>query len=264
VSGKKSIGFVVLAVLLLPALTGCIGASNAVNDLLENHGIPGGLTLACLDGGTYTKLVVEVDYEAGYKPETSSTNMLVERLEQVCDKPDGVELKFEETTFDHEGSWSAQDVRDKAWDTKWQEPRDGSVLTWQFIFPSNTYSDDNVLGVAVDASTVAIFGDSVDDAAGFFNRPSAEEVENSVLVHEAGHLLGLVNLVYTSPANHEDSENKGHSNNEDSVMYWAIESRSVGTFISGDLPTEFDQDDLDDLTGLANGNIPSTDQLWRS
>jgi hypothetical protein len=47
-------------------------------------------------------------------------------------------------------------------------------------------------------------------------------------------------------------------------MYWAIESRSVGTFISGDLPTEFDQDDLDDLTGLANGNIPSTDQLWRS
>ena len=83
------------------------------------------------------------------------------------------------------------------------------------------------------------------------------------MVHEAGHLLGLVNLVYTSPADHEDSENKGHSNNEDSVMYWAIESRSVGSFISGDLPTEFDQDDLDDMVGLADGSISCTSQLWR-
>jgi len=72
-----------------------------------------------------------------------------------------------------------------------------------------------------------------------------------------------VNLVYTSPADHEDSDNKGHSNNDNSVMYWAIESRSVGSFISGDLPTEFDQDDLDDLTGLLSGDIESSNQLWR-
>ena len=46
-------------------------------------------------------------------------------------------------------------------------------------------------------------------------------------------------------------------------MYWAIESRSVGSFISGDLPTEFDQDDLNDLSGLADGSISITDQLWQ-
>jgi hypothetical protein len=46
-------------------------------------------------------------------------------------------------------------------------------------------------------------------------------------------------------------------------MYWAIESRSVGSFISGDLPTEFDQDDLDDMVGLADGSISCTSQLWR-
>ena len=189
--------------------------------------------------------------------------MLAERLEQVCDKPRGVEIVFALTDFEHEGSWTAQDVRDRGWATKDADVRDGSTLTWQIIFPSNTYEDDNVLGVAVDASTIAIFGESVDEAEGFFGRPSSEEVENSVLVHEAGHLLGLVNLVYTSPADHEDSENKGHSNNEDSVMYWAIESRSVGSFISGDLPTEFDQDDLDDMVGLADGSISCTNQLWR-
>ena len=73
----------------------------------------------------------------------------------------------------------------------------------------------------------------------------------------------MVNLVYTSPADHEDSEHPGHSNNEDSVMYWAIESASISNFFSNELPTEFDLDDKQDLIGLADGSIKCTDQLWR-
>jgi hypothetical protein len=261
--GKQLLGVMLMGLLLFPALAGCVGGSNALNDLVENHGVPGGLALACLDDSKYTKMVVEIDYEAGFKPETTTTEMLVDRLKQVCEKPRGIEVQFQVTEFNHDGTWTAQDVRDKGWESKSEEPRESSTLTWQILFPSNTYEDDNVLGVAVDASTIAIFGESVDDAAGLFNRPSAEEVENSVVVHEVGHLLGLVNLVYTSPADHEDSDNKGHSSNEDSVMYWAINSRSVGSFISGDLPTEFDDDDRADLEGLASGSIDADSQLWR-
>ena len=45
----------------------------------------------------------------------------------------------------------------------------------------------------------SVADDSVEEAKGpFFGRPSAEEVENSVLVHEVGHLLGRVNIVYQS------------------------------------------------------------------
>jgi hypothetical protein len=142
--------------------------------------------------------------------------------------------------------------------TVWRNPEEDD----QYLFPSGTYEKDSVLGVAVDASTVAIFKDSVADAEGFLGRPSAEEVERSVSVHELGHLLGLVNLVYTSPRDHEDSENKGHSNNDGSVMYWAIESSDVGNFISGDLPDEFDEDDKADLNGLADGSISAKDQIW--
>ena len=65
--------------------------------------------------------------------------------------------------------------------------------------PSGVYEEDSVLGVAVDASTVALFSDTIEEADGPFGRPSVEDVENSVLVHEVGHLLGLVNLVYQSP-----------------------------------------------------------------
>ena len=119
-----------------------------------------------------------------------------------------------------------------------------------------------MLGVAVDASTVALFSDSIEEADGPFGRPSVEDVENSVLVHEVGHLLGLVNLVYESPVDHEDPDHPGHSNNDDSVMYWAIESVDVGNFIFGSLPNDFDNDDRNDLAGLADGSIPIRDQLW--
>ena len=83
-----------MALLILPAMSGCLGGSDFVEELLNEKGIPGGLTLACLDGSTYTKLVIEVDYETGHKPESSSTDMLAERLEQVCDKPRGVEMSL--------------------------------------------------------------------------------------------------------------------------------------------------------------------------
>ena len=261
-SNMKSRVYLGILLLLLPSLVGCLGDDTTDAIFGQEHGVPGGLTLACLKADKFTKMVIEIDYEAGYKPETSSTDMLKTRLGEVCDKPDGIEVKFTETNFAHEGSWSADDVREKGWDSKWQDPMTGSTLTWQLIFPSGKYSDDSVLGVAVDASTIAIFGDSIEDADGPFGRPSAEDVENSVLVHEAGHLLGLVNLVYTSPVDHEDSSHPGHSNNEDSVMYWAVESTDLMNFITGSLPTEFDQDDKDDLAGLKSGDIAIKHQLW--
>ena len=258
-ASRKSVATLFVMLMISAGLSGCFGEESKE----VQRGIPGGLTLACLSDDKYTSMVVEIDYEAGYMPEQSSTDLLKTRLEQVCDKPQGIEVFLTETNFDHEGQWSASDVREKGWNEKSNNPQSDSTLYWQAIFPSGQYANDGVLGVAVDASTIAIFGEAVDDAEGpIFNRPSAEEIENSVLVHEFGHLLGLVNLVYQSPVEHEDEEHKGHSNNEDSVMYWAIESANIGNIITGELPDDFDADDLNDLAGMLSGEIESNNQLW--
>ena len=259
-ASKRVVCLGLVAVFLAPLLSGCFGVEEL--PFVEQKGIPGGLTLACLDDSKYTSMVLEIDYAPGYQPDTSSTNLLLQRLESVCNKPLGINVMFTETNFLNDGDWSANDIREASGDTKSVSPRDGSVLTWQFMFPSGMYEDESVLGVAVDASTVALFKDSIDDAENIFRRPSAEKIENSVLVHEAGHLLGLVNLVYTSPADHEDPDHPGHSNNEDSVMYWAVESASISNFFDNELPTEFDSDDIADLEGLADGSIAISSQLW--
>ena len=258
---SRSIPLMLALLMMTMSFAGCFGGN--VLAVKDNRGIPGGLTLACLSADKYTSMVVEIDYESGYKPEQSSVDLLKTRLGEVCDKPGGINVLLTETNFEHSGSWTADDVREKGWMHKSNQPQTGSTLYWQAIFPSTGYENNDVLGVAVDASTVAIFKDAVEEAEGpFFSRPSAEEIENSVLVHEFGHLLGLVNLVYKSPVDHEDKDHPGHSNNEDSVMYWAIESVNLRNFITGELPDEFDNDDLNDLSGMLSGEIPVTDQLW--
>jgi hypothetical protein len=46
-------------------------------------------------------------------------------------------------------------------------------------------------------------------------------------------------------------------------MYWAVETVTISAWFSGDLPTQFDQDDLNDLAGMKSGELVTTDQLWR-
>jgi hypothetical protein len=258
---KRLLGLFLSCLMISIPMSGCTSELKEI--LGESWGVPGGLALACLRDDAYRELVIEIDHAPGYNPESSTVSLLKERLGQVCDKPDGIRIELNEVNFAETSTWTATKVREIGHDTM-DAPPQTSVLRWHVIMPQGTYSDDSVLGVAVDASTIALFSDSIDDATSIFNpRISSEDIENSVMVHEFGHLLGLVNLVYTSPANHEDSEHPGHSNNEDSVMYWAIETVSISAWFAGDLPTAFDQDDLDDMEGMKSGELATTDQLWR-
>ncbi len=246
----------VIFVLISSGLSGCFGSDELLD---EERGIPGGLALACLQDDKFEKMKIHFLYENGYDP--IAMDLVKSRIKEVCEKPDGIQIIAEETDFSEDNVWNANDVRDARW-KHGDDAMESSTLNWYFLFPKGVYEDDSVLGVAVDASTLAVFKDSIDDSVNFLGRPSADEIERAVTVHEAGHLLGLVNLVYQSPIPHEDPDHPGHSNNDDSVMYWAIESSSIGNIFSGSIPDEFDDDDKSDLAGMASGELKCSDQLW--
>jgi hypothetical protein len=109
------------------------------------------------------------------------------------------------------------------------------------------YEDDDAIGVAFEATSFAIFPDRI--RSGVLSSVNYDRFEEAVVVHELGHLLGLVNLT-SDGAFHEDPEHPGHSRNSESAMYWAVEDISVGNVFRGGPPTTFDADDVEEMSRI--------------
>ena len=255
---SKPFTFFSILILFSCSLTGCFSSEEV---LPEKFGVPGGLALACLNSSQFSEIVVEIDYESEQKPRPETLEMLVDRINSVCEKQ-SVTYELFLTDFEHEGDWTNDEIRLIGRETRESDAMNGNQLRFHFMFPSGKHTNENVLGVAVDASTVMIFVDTIKESENLIQRPSWENIEASVTIHELGHLFGLVNLVYQSNIDHEDPDHPGHSSNEDSVMYWAIETSDVSNIIFGTLPNEFDSDDLSDMSNLKNSQIQAFDQLW--
>ena len=108
---------------------------------------------------------------------------------------------------------------------------------------------DEVLGVAVRGDVLALFPDSIEGSA--TPLVSVASIEDAVVLHELGHVLGLVDLARNT--GRADPDHPGHSRNAKSVMYWAVESSLVGQVLNGPPPRDFDADDLADLRALRSG-----------
>lgn len=104
------------------------------------------------------------------------------------------------------------------------------------LFLDGYYEEDGeqftgVLGVnIVGTSVTAIFKPVVVGAALFDTQ--RRFIEQTVVVHEIGHALGLVNNGVPLTSAHHDEENGAHCTNEDCVMYFQNEGQSaVASFI---------------------------------
>ena len=118
------------------------------------------------------------------------------------------------------------------------------------LFLHGTFEgDESVLGISVRGDTAAVFIDQVKSADSPFVSESV--IEDAVTEHELGHLLGLVDLVLHTGRG--DPKHPGHSKNDESVMFWAVESGLVGQVLGGDPPVDFDADDRADLAAIRNG-----------
>jgi hypothetical protein len=106
--------------------------------------------------------------------------------------------------------------------------------------------DDSVLGVAVRGDTAAIFVDQVRASA--TPLVGSAGIEAAVVTHEAGHILGLVDLYLHT--GRQDPDHPGHSTDKNSVMYWAVESDVVADLLQGGPPRDFDSADLADLATI--------------
>ncbi|MFQ5919248.1 MAG: hypothetical protein ACE5I4_04290 [Thermoplasmata archaeon] len=238
----------VVAVLVLGSVTFLV-----LQRFLARSLLPGEQALELLQASPYPDLVVEVDYTPGDRPTASALNLLQARLSEHTAK-ESIRLVFEVIEV-NETLFTTLDLLDLERLHR-NEATGGDTFALYILSISGelTNGDGMALGAAYTASSLAMFKDVI-RVATIGPGPSIAEVESSVLVHEIGHLMGLVNLVYTSELVYEDAVHPFHSDNITDVMFWAIDSAPFTQ-----PPNDFGTETRFDLQKLRDGEyamVPS-------
>jgi hypothetical protein len=214
----------------------------------DDDGSVGTMSRVFLRRSPARALSIEFAYVSGRTPQGSAIAHLTSILRRELDKPDGITTTVGNSISSSKTSWTLDDLRALERASR-SRHSGGSRATMWFAYVGGRYAENpNALAVTFSASASVIFRDRIDDAA--TSVVLEQGIERSVLVHEAGHMLALVEIGYRSRFDHSDAQHPYHSNNPDSVMYWAVEDISVRNILAGGPPDDFDDADRADLAQL--------------
>ncbi len=201
---------------------------------------------------TFPRLVVEIHAVSGREPSADALGHLRAKVGEVAAKPAGIDVRRGEIPASSD-RYTVEEL--KALERRHRRTSTGGdTASVHALYLNGSFApDEGVLAIVFSASSIAVFPDQIARAA----TPvvSASRIERSVLLHEMGHLMGLINLGYHSPRDREDPDHPHHSRNRNSVMYWAVETNLVLTILSGPPPDDFDADDRADLADLRAGRL---------
>ncbi len=242
-------------VLLVIALAATISLSGCLNDVFG--GSKDRDPRDYLRDSTYTQWIIEIDYVAGHRPSQSAMDLLDQRMEELAKKPDGVHVRLGDELPATDRSWTVSAI-DALKRQHLTEKTSGSTITTYVVYLDGGFATDTdelkTFGLAYGHDTVAIFHESISRSC---NNPlrfctSVASIERAVLVHELGHVIGLVNNGLPMVNDHEDKhpDHRRHSTNERSVMYWAVETNAIFNSLSSlnpNPPTTFDANDKADV-----------------
>ena len=251
-----------LALILLAAslsLTGCVVIERRTSPAPPAGGVPGSTERpptadpAPLSGASDRQLVGSLGW-ALLSPDVPNAVLEIDQFgtARITDEAIGA---LQEALREHGGKQSVEVVRSQQQDSRDEyslqdlvdvagDHRDrssgGDTVAMHVLVLPGRFQVEGVPGAAFHATAFALFPEEINRLLP--GGASVASFQAAVAVHELGHTFGLVNRTGAGEF-HEDPEHPGHTGEEDSVMYWAIESPSLSQLFGSGPPREFTEAD---------------------
>lgn len=224
-------------------------------DVSQNRKAVGESAPDLLDSSNFAELFIEIFYVSGKEPSVTTLDNFENFLSQRLNKPDGITMELKEIPPLGQTIYSITDIRGLEDEIRTAYNQDGTLKVFG-LFLDGEYAENtengSVLGVAYRNTSFVLFEETIKGFSGQPLAPSTTVLETTVLNHEFGHLLGLVNAGTPLQSAHQDEAHGRHCTTEDCLMYWTAETgEGLVNMISGGTIPELDAACLADLQ--ANG-----------
>ena len=168
----------------------------------------------------FSELIVEVQYMPGYRPLDSSLDELRDFLEEHLNKTITI-LEPEEIESGGQDLYSASDVRALEEEHRRHFSEGNTLASYNLFVDGEFDQNQNVLGIAYYNTSNAYFGETIHRVTGSPPlNPSRRQIEGTVLRHEYGHLIGLVDNGVAMQEDHQ--ENGPHCSENECIVYATV------------------------------------------
>lgn len=200
-----------------------------------------------LTASPYEALQIDINYMPGFSADTASINNLVIFLKKYLNKPDGINVFQHQIAASNKSILTTPEivnieVRNRAFFTS------PGLLCIHILITDGSFTNLETFATSYWNTSICIFGRTIKDNSDgpFFVTKS--RLLSTVLQHEMGHLLGLVDQGSPMQQNHKDVANGAHCSNTNCLMHYTINTNAASMANAIPLP---DADCLYDLK--ANG-----------
>ena len=240
-------------ILLMVVVTSCIKTIAHDDDYVDNrafHNQKVGESAAdLLLDDVYRSLAIEIQYMPGYAPDAEAVSNLRGFLYEHLQKPGGISVTTKEIAAPADTVLTLEEVVaiERANRTSFAA---GDRLTLYVLYANGYYTDPNILGWAYRNTSAVLFAKKIHEHSDRRGKPDRTKLETTILLHEIGHLLGLVNVGTPLQSPHKDDRHGKHCKNPRCLMYHKVDIRYIPSLLmKRDIP-RLDDDCLRDLKHL--------------
>lgn len=180
-----------------------------------------------LSSSKYQTLELEISYMQAYPLSDAVVNHLTNYLRTYLNKPGGINIYRQLINNSTNTTMSINDVvaLEKTVRTKFTRP---GVIAVHIMVVDAEFTEFTVLGNAYWNTSMSVYGRSIDRYSGGNGQVSTDQLLITLIEHEFGHLLGLVDQGTSMVTPHKDVNNGAHCINPYCLMHHVIETTTAG------------------------------------